>query len=46
MEEIIQSGNNFDPQILDEISKDLKEYPEITEIFNELNKENFNEKRY
>lgn len=38
MKEIMESENNFDHQIIEEIKTDLSQYPEITELFDGLNK--------
>lgn len=38
MKEIIESENNFDHQILEEIKTDLSQYPEMIELFDGLNK--------
>ena len=38
MKEIMESENNFDHQIIEEIKTDLSQYPEITALFDGLNK--------
>lgn len=38
MKEIMENEDNFDPQIIEGIKTDLSQYPEITELFDGLNK--------
>lgn len=38
MREIMESENNFDQQIIEDIKSDLSDYPQITELFDGLNK--------